>query len=67
MKINLLQKRHDFITEKFINGFISLDDFLMIEDIFIKNEKLYTIYLNWYEEAKRLPNKKRKWMYRNFK
>ena len=46
MKVNLLQKRHDFITEKFISGFISLDDFLMLEDIFIKNEKLYTIYLN---------------------
>lgn len=46
MKINLLQKRHDFITEKFINGFISLDDFLILEDVFIKNEKLYTIYLN---------------------
>lgn len=34
------------MTEKFINGFISLDDFLMLEDVFIKNEKLYTIYLN---------------------
>lgn len=46
MKVNLLQKRHNFITEKFIDGLISLDDFLMLEDIFIKNEKLYTIYLN---------------------
>ena len=46
MKVNLLQKRYDFMTEKFINGFISLDDFLMLEDVFIKNEKLYTIYLN---------------------
>ena len=41
MKVNLLQKRHDFI-----NGFISLNDFLIIEDIFIKNEKLFTINLN---------------------
>lgn len=46
MKVNLLQKSHDFITEKFINGYISLHDFLILEDIFIKNEKLYTIYLN---------------------
>lgn len=46
MRINILQKRHDFITEKFIDGLISLDDFLMLEDIFIENEKLYTIYLN---------------------
>lgn len=46
MKINLLQKRHDFITEKFINGYISLHDFLILEDVFIKNEILYTIYLN---------------------
>ena len=27
-------------------GFISLNDFLMLEDLFIKNEKLYTIYLD---------------------
>jgi len=46
MKVNLLQKRQDFITEKFINGYISLNDFLILEGIFIKNEKLYTIYLN---------------------
>ncbi len=46
MKINLLQKRHDFITEKFIDGVISLNDFLMLEDVFIQNSKLYTIYLN---------------------
>ena len=46
IRINILQKRHDFITEKFIDGLISLDDFLMLEDIFIENEKLYTIYLN---------------------
>ena len=46
MYINLLQKKHDLITEKFLDGLILLDDFLMLENIFIKNSKLYTIYLN---------------------
>ena len=44
--INLLQKKHDFITQRFIDGFISYEIFEMLEEKFIKDSKLFTVCTN---------------------
>ena len=46
MKINLLQKWHDIVTENFIDGKIELYAYLKCEEYFTQNSKLYTICLN---------------------
>ena len=47
MKINLLQKDFDKITELFINGLFEYDAFEQLEKRFIKNSKLFTVCLNF--------------------
>lgn len=43
---NLLQKRHDIITESFINGIISYVEFESYEDKYNNIKILFTICLN---------------------
>lgn len=43
---NLLQNRHDKITQKFIDGLISYNDFENYETKYEKIKNLYTINLN---------------------
>jgi hypothetical protein len=44
--INLLQNRHDKITQKFIDGVISYKDYLNYEIKYEKIKNLYIINLN---------------------
>lgn len=46
MEYNLLQNRHDLITEKFINGAIEYVDFELYENEYNLIKHLYTIWLN---------------------
>jgi hypothetical protein len=44
--INLLKKTHDIMTDKFIIGLIDYEAFEKMEQLFIKNSKLFTICMN---------------------
>jgi len=46
MTYNLLQKRHDLITEMFINGRISKEDYLNYELRHEVYKKLFIVNLN---------------------
>jgi hypothetical protein len=46
MKVNLIQKNHDKITQMFIDEKINFYFFEICETYFIKNSELFTIYLN---------------------
>lgn len=43
---NLLQNRHDIITQKFIDGIISYNDFYNYETKYEKIKQLFIINLN---------------------
>lgn len=46
MMYNLLQIKHDKITELFIQGKIEYDLFEVLESVFINRSKIFTICLN---------------------
>jgi hypothetical protein len=46
MKVNLIQKKHDKITQMFLDDIINFETFEICETYFIKNSELFTIYLN---------------------
>lgn len=44
--LNLLQNRHDHVTQLFIDGKIDYAIFHILEKLFISNSYLFTICLN---------------------
>lgn len=46
MEYNLLQKHYDKQCEMFINGFIDLETFMILENAYILKYQLFIINLN---------------------
>lgn len=46
MRYNLLQKHYDKQCEMFINGFIDLETFMKLENLYILKNNLFIINLN---------------------